>query len=163
MHNTRVLRGLLFCADRAILKFSVGISAASRLVRRVSTGGRPHAITVYRTAPCNVLVARNAQYAEEMANKLYVGNLPYSTTGDELQQTFSQAGQVSEAVVMMDKMTGRSRGFGFVTMASDEDAQKAVEMFNGKDFGGRAIVVNEARPMEQRAPRSDRGGFGGGY
>jgi cold-inducible RNA-binding protein len=99
-----------------------------------------------------------------MANKLYVGNLPYSTTGDELQQTFSQAGQVSEAVVMMDKMTGRSRGFGFVTMVSDEDAQKAVELFNGKDFGGRAIVVNEARPMEQRAPRSsDRGGFGGGY
>src|SRR5512147_3093447 len=98
-----------------------------------------------------------------MANKLYIGNLPYSTTGDELQQTFSQAGTVSEAVVMMDKMTGRSRGFGFVTMASDEDAQKAIEMFNGKDMGGRAIVVNEARPMEQRAPRSDRGGFGGGY
>jgi RNA recognition motif-containing protein len=98
-----------------------------------------------------------------MANKLYVGNLPYSTTGEELQQTFSQAGSVVESVVMMDKMTGRSRGFGFVTMASDEDAQKAIEMFNGKDFGGRAIVVNEARPMEQRAPRSDRGGFGGGY
>jgi RNA recognition motif-containing protein len=98
-----------------------------------------------------------------MANKLYIGNLPYSTTGDELQQMFSQAGSVTEAVVMMDKMTGRSRGFGFVTMASDEDAQKAIEMFNGKDNGGRAIVVNEARPMEQRAPRSDRGGFGGGY
>jgi cold-inducible RNA-binding protein len=98
-----------------------------------------------------------------MANKLYIGNLSYSTTGEELQQQFSQAGAVVEAVVMMDKMTGRSRGFGFVTMASDEDAQKAIEMFNGKDFGGRAIVVNEARPMEQRAPRSDRGGFGGGY
>ncbi len=100
-----------------------------------------------------------------MANKLYIGNLPYSTTGDELQQMFSQAGSVTEAVVMMDKMTGRSRGFGFVTMASDEDAQKAIEMFNGKDNGGRAIVVNEARPMEQRAPRSDRGGsgFGSGY
>ncbi len=99
----------------------------------------------------------------EMANKLYIGNLPYSTTSEELQQAFSQAGAVSEAIVMMDKMTGRSRGFGFVTMGSDEDAQKAIEMFNGKDFGGRAIVVNEARPMEQRAPRSDRGGFGGGY
>lgn len=98
-----------------------------------------------------------------MANKLYIGNLSYSTTGEELQQQFSQAGAVVEAVVMMDKMTGRSRGFGFVTMASDEDATKAIEMFNGKDFGGRAIVVNEARPMEQRAPRSDRGGFGGGY
>ena len=101
--------------------------------------------------------------AEEMANKLYIGNLPYSTTSEELQQTFSEAGQVSEAVVMMDKMTGRSRGFGFVTMADDAGAQKAIEMFNGKDMGGRAIVVNEARPMEQRAPRSDRGGFGGGY
>ena len=99
----------------------------------------------------------------EMANKLYIGNLSYSTTSEELQQQFSQAGAVVEAIVMMDKMTGRSRGFGFVTMGSDEDAQKAIEMFNGKDFGGRAIVVNEARPMEQRAPRSDRGGFGGGY
>jgi len=98
-----------------------------------------------------------------MANKLYIGNLPYQTTSEELQQTFSAAGQVSEAVVMMDKMTGRSRGFGFVTMADDAGAQKAIEMFNGKDMGGRAIVVNEARPMEQRAPRSDRGGFGGGY
>lgn len=104
--------------------------------------------------------------AEEMANKLYIGNLPYQATSEELQQTFSEAGQVSEAVVMMDKMTGRSRGFGFVTMADDAGAQKAIEMFNGKDMGGRAIVVNEARPMEQRAPRSDRGGgggFGGGY
>ena len=99
-----------------------------------------------------------------MANKLYVGNLPYSTTNEELQQTFSQAGSVVEAVVMMDKMTGRSRGFGFVTMATQEEATKAVDMFNGKDFGEpgntRAIVVNEARPREERAPRS--GGFGGG-
>lgn len=105
----------------------------------------------------------SAYDAEEMANKLYIGNLSYSTTSEELQQAFSAAGQVSEAVVMMDKMTGRSRGFGFVTMADDAGAQKAIEMFNGKDMGGRAIVVNEARPMEQRAPRSDRGGFGGGY
>jgi len=132
-------------------------------VRRVSTGGRPHATYVFCTGPFNDIVGRDAQNAEEMANKLYIGNLPYSTTGEELQTMFSQAGAVSEAVVMMDKMTGRSRGFGFVTMASDEDAGKAIEMFNGKDFGGRAIVVNEARPMEQRAPRSDRGGFGGGY
>jgi cold-inducible RNA-binding protein len=99
-----------------------------------------------------------------MANKLYIGNLPYSTTGDELQQQFSQAGSVVEAVVMMDKMTGRSRGFGFVTMTDDAGAQKAIEMFNGKDFGGRAIVVNEARPKEDRAPRGGMGGgFGGGY
>jgi cold-inducible RNA-binding protein len=100
-----------------------------------------------------------------MANKLYIGNLPYTTTGDELQQSFAQAGSVVEAVVMMDKMTGRSRGFGFVTMADQESADKAIEMFNGKDFGGRAIVVNEARPMEQRAPRggSDFGGGRGGF
>lgn len=96
-----------------------------------------------------------------MATKLYVGNLPYSTTNEDLQQAFSQAGQVVEAVVLMDKMTGRSRGFGFVTMSSQEEGEKAIEMFNGKDFGGRAIVVNEARPMEQRAPRS--GGMGGGF
>jgi len=95
-----------------------------------------------------------------MANKLYVGNLPYQTTNDELQQMFSQAGEVTEAVVMMDKMTGRSRGFGFVTMANDEGAQKAIEMFNGKDFGGRNVVVNEARPLQPRAPRGD---MGGGY
>ncbi len=98
-----------------------------------------------------------------MANKLYIGNLPYSTTGEELQQKFAEAGAVVEAVVMMDKMTGRSRGFGFVTMADDVSAQKAIELFNGKEFDGRAIVVNEARPKEERAPRSDRGGFGGGY
>jgi len=104
----------------------------------------------------------HAYDAEEMANKLYVGNLYYNTTSEELQQAFAQAGSVVEATVMMDKMTGRSRGFGFVTMADQDSANKAIEMFNGKDFGGRAIVVNEARPMEQRAPRSDRGGMGGG-
>ena len=98
--------------------------------------------------------------AVEMANKLYIGNLPFSTTNEDLQSAFAQAGQVVEAVVMSDKMTGRSRGFGFVTMASQEDANKAIEMYNGKDFMGRVIVVNEARPMEQRAPRG--GGFGGG-
>ncbi len=95
-----------------------------------------------------------------MANKLYVGNLPFSTTTEDLQQQFSQAGSVVEAIVMADKMTGRSRGFGFVTMADQESANQAIEMFHGKDFGGRVIVVNEARPMEQRPPRS--GGFGGG-
>ena len=104
---------------------------------------------------------RPKPHALEMANKLYVGNLPYSMTNEEMQQTFSQAGAVVEAVVMMDRDTGRSRGFGFVTMASQEDANKAIEMFNGKDMGGRAIVVNEARPREERAPRS--GGMGGGY
>ncbi len=99
-----------------------------------------------------------------MATKLYIGGLPYSTTQEELQSTFAQAGTVTSASIIMDKMTGRSRGFGFVEMASDEDAQKAIEMWNGKDFGGRKLTVNEAKPLEPRAPRSDRngGGFGGG-
>jgi RNA recognition motif-containing protein len=97
-----------------------------------------------------------------MAKKLYVGGLPYSTTDAELKDAFSQAGAVSSAVVIMDKMTGRSKGFGFVEFAADEDAQKAIDMFNGKDFGGRNITVNEARPMEERPRRDFRGGGGGG-
>ena len=97
-----------------------------------------------------------------MATKLYVGGLPYSTTQDELQNAFSQAGAVTSAMIIMDKMTGRSRGFGFVEMSSDAEAQKAIEMWNGKDFGGRKLTVNEAKPQEPRAPRGDRGGYGGG-
>ena len=99
-----------------------------------------------------------------MAKKLYVGNLPYSTTSDDLQNEFSQAGTVSSAQVIMDKMTGRSKGFGFVEFASDEEADKAIEMFNGKEMDGRALTVNEARPLEPRAPRSNGGGggYGGG-
>jgi len=98
-----------------------------------------------------------------MATKLYVGGLPYSTTQDELRDTFSQAGTVTSTSIIMDKMTGRSRGFGFVEMENDADAQKAIEMWNGKDFGGRKLTVNEAKPMEARAPRSnDGGGYGGG-
>lgn len=96
-----------------------------------------------------------------MATKLYVGGLPYNTTQDELQNAFAQAGTVSSTTIIVDKMTGRSRGFGFVEMATDEDAQKAIEMWNGKDFGGRKLTVNEAKPLEPRAPRGDRG-FGGG-
>ena len=96
-----------------------------------------------------------------MSVKLYVGNLPYSTTDEELKQVFSEAGTVEEAAVIMEKMTGRSRGFGFVTMASQEEADKAVETFNGKEVGGRVLVVNEARPMQPRAPRGG-GDFGGG-
>ncbi|MBI4139145.1 RNA-binding protein [Candidatus Uhrbacteria bacterium] len=95
-----------------------------------------------------------------MAKKLYVGGLPYSTAEDSLREYFSQAGNVESAMIIMDKMTGRSKGFGFVEMSTDEDAQKAIEMFNGKDFEGRSLVVNEARPMEARPPRT--GGFGGG-
>ncbi len=96
-----------------------------------------------------------------MAKKLYVGSLPYSTTDDQLKQHFSQAGNVTSAMVIIDKMSGRSKGFGFVEMSTDEEAQKAIEMFNGQDFDGRQIVVNEAKPMQPRAPRQG-GGFGGG-
>ena len=102
-----------------------------------------------------------------MAKKLYVGGLPYSTTNDELKDVFSKAGEVSSATVIIDKMSGRSRGFGFVEMSNDADADKAIEMFNDKELGGRKIMVNEARPMEDRPKREGgfgggRGGFGGG-
>jgi cold-inducible RNA-binding protein len=97
-----------------------------------------------------------------MAMRLYVGNLPYSTTDAELKDMFSQSGTVASATVIMDKMTGRSKGFGFVEMSSDEEAKAAIETFNGKDMGGRPLTVNEARPMEPRAPRSGGGGYGGG-
>lgn len=93
-----------------------------------------------------------------MAKKLYIGNLSYSTTNESLQAAFEQAGPVSSANVIMDKMTGRSRGFGFVEMAEDADAEKAIAMWNGKELDGRALVVNEARPMEERPPRQDNGG-----
>ena len=92
-----------------------------------------------------------------MAKRLYVGSLPYSTTEDELREAFSQAGTVESATVIIDKMTGRSKGFGFVEMSTDDEAQKAIDMWHGKEFGGRNLVVNEARPMEARAPR--QGGF----
>ncbi len=97
-----------------------------------------------------------------MAKKLYVGGLPYSTSDTELKDAFSQAGSVVSAVIIMDKMSGRSKGFGFVEMSSDEEAQKAIDMWNGKDFGGRTLTVNEARPMEDRPRRDFRGGGGGG-
>ena len=96
-----------------------------------------------------------------MATKLYVGGLPYSTQEDALKELFAQAGSVASAVIIMDKMSGRSKGFGFVEMSSDEEAGKAVSMFNGQEFEGRKLTVNEARPMEARPPRSG-GGYGGG-
>ena len=95
-----------------------------------------------------------------MGNKLYVGNLPYSFRDNDLQQAFSEFGNVSSAKVMMERDTGRSKGFGFVEMGSDAEAQAAVEGMNGQSLGGRSLVVNEARPMEPRPPRT--GGFGGG-
>jgi RNA recognition motif-containing protein len=88
-----------------------------------------------------------------MAKKLYVGNLSYSTTSESLKAAFDKAGSVIKADVLTDKMTGRSRGFGFVEM-EDADADKAIAMFDGKDLDGRAIKVNEARPMEERPRRS---------
>jgi len=96
-----------------------------------------------------------------MGNKLYVGNLPYSFRDDDLQQAFAAHGTVSSAKVMMERDTGRSKGFGFVEMGSDAEAQTAINAMNGQQFGGRGLVVNEARPMEPRPPRSG-GGFGGG-
>ena len=91
-----------------------------------------------------------------MATRLYVGNLSFRATAEELQELFSQAGEVSSANVVTDRETNRSRGFGFVEMADDAGAQAAIEQFNGKDFQGRSLTVNEARPRE------DRGGGGGG-
>ena len=96
-----------------------------------------------------------------MGNKLYVGNLPYSVRDSDLEQAFSQFGAVTSAKVMMERDTGRSKGFGFVEMGNDAEAQAAVNGMNGQPLGGRSIVVNEARPMEARPPRS--GGGGGGY
>ena len=94
-----------------------------------------------------------------MGNKLYVGNLPYSYRDSDLEQAFGQYGTVSSAKVMMERDTGRSKGFGFVEMASEQEARAAIEGMNGQQIGGRGLVVNEARPMEAR-PRT--GGFGGG-
>ena len=89
-----------------------------------------------------------------MGNKLYVGNLPYTVRDDDLQQAFSAFGSVSSAKVMMERDTGRSKGFGFVEMGSDAEAQSAIQGMNGQSLGGRSLVVNEARPMEPRPPRS---------
>ncbi|MFW2355107.1 RNA recognition motif domain-containing protein [Hydrogenophaga sp.] len=97
-----------------------------------------------------------------MGNKLYVGNLPYTVRDEDLQQAFSAYGSVNSAKVMMERDTGRSKGFGFVEMGNDAEAQAAVEGMNGQSLGGRSLVVNEARPMEARPPRSGGGGFGGG-
>ena len=104
-----------------------------------------------------------------MATKLYVGGLPYSTQEDALKELFAQAVNVVSAVIIMDKMSGRSKGFGFVEMSTDDEAKKAIETINGTELDGRTLTVNEAKPMEPRAPRTgggfgggNRGGFGGG-
>ena len=97
-----------------------------------------------------------------MGNKLYVGNLPYAVRDNDLQQQFGQFGNVVSAKVMMERDTGRSKGFSFVEMGSEAEAQAAINGLHGQDMGGRALVVNEARPMEPRPPRSGGGGYGGG-
>jgi len=88
-----------------------------------------------------------------MAKKLYVGGIPYTSTDADLRDAFAQAGEVTSATIIMDRMSGRSKGFGFVEMTNDDDAAKAIDLWNGKDFQGRKLTVNEARPMEPRAPR----------
>ena len=95
-----------------------------------------------------------------MGNKLYVGNLPYTVRDEDLQQSFSEFGSVTSAKVMMERDTGRSKGFGFVEMGSDAEAQAAINGMNGQSLGGRSVTVNESRPMEARPPRT--GGYGGG-
>jgi cold-inducible RNA-binding protein len=98
-----------------------------------------------------------------MGTKLYVGNLSFNTTENELQELFSQAGTVQEVSLMQDKFTGKSRGFAFVTMGSDEDAQNAISKLNGQTVEGRPLTVNEARPREPRPPGGGGGrGYGGG-
>jgi RNA recognition motif-containing protein len=95
-----------------------------------------------------------------MATKLYVGGVAYASTEDSLRDAFAQAGSVVSAKIIIDKMTGRSRGFAFVEMTTDEDAQKAIDMWNGKELDGRTLTVNEARPLEDRPPR--QGGYNNG-
>ena len=98
-----------------------------------------------------------------MAMKLYVGNLSFQTSSEELQQLFAQAGTVESATVVEDRDTGRSRGFGFVEMASKEEGEKAIQQFNGTYLNGRNLTVNEARPREDRGNRGGGGGGRGGY
>lgn len=101
-----------------------------------------------------------------MAKNIYVGNLPYSVTSDELREVFEQYGEVRSAVVITDRYTGRSRGFGFVEMTDNAEADKAIEDLNGSNLGGRNIVVNETRPREERSGGrrgGQRGGSGGGW
>jgi|SRR5437867_7176479 len=97
-----------------------------------------------------------------MATRLYVGNLPFNTTENELQELFSQAGVVQEVTLMQDKFTGKSRGFAFVTMSSEQEAQNAISKFNGQTMEGRQLTVNEARPREARPPGGGGRGYGGG-
>ena len=97
-----------------------------------------------------------------MGKNIYVGNLPYDTTGDDLVELFQTYGTVTSGQVIIDKFSGRSRGFGFVEMSQDDEAQAAIEALNGTPYGGRPLTVNEARPREERGGGGGRGGYGGG-
>ncbi len=97
-----------------------------------------------------------------MSMKLYVGNLSFQTSSEDLQQLFGQAGKVESAAVVEDRETGRSRGFGFVEMSTNEEGHAAIQKFNGQDMGGRALNVNEAKPRENRGGGGDRNNGGGG-
>lgn len=97
-----------------------------------------------------------------MGKKLYVGNLPFNTTEQDLSETFAECGTVDSVKIITDRDTGRSKGFGFVEMSTDDEAQKAISKFNGADYNGRAMTVNEAKPMAPREGGGGRGGFGGG-
>lgn len=88
-----------------------------------------------------------------MSKRLYVGGIPYSSTNESLKSAFAQAGSVESANIIIDRATGRSKGFGFVEMTNDSEAQAAIDMWNGKEFEGRTLTVNEARPLEERPPR----------
>ena len=105
-----------------------------------------------------VLMSSLAALWRPMGKKLYVGNLPFNVTDESLHEVFAQAGNVESAKIIMDRDTGRSKGFGFVEMSNDQEAADAIQKFNGADYGGRAMTVAEARPM---APREERDGFGG--
>jgi cold-inducible RNA-binding protein len=115
------------------------------------------------------LIQTRRKGQESMTKKLYVGSLKYGTDEEALKEAFSQAGQVESAVVITDRETGKSKGFGFVEMSTEEEAEKAIEMFNNSELDGRNITVNEARPRTERGPggggggpRRRPGGFGGG-
>jgi cold-inducible RNA-binding protein len=97
-----------------------------------------------------------------MGNKLYVGNLPFNTTETDLQDLFGQAGTVSEVMLIQDKFTGKSRGFAFITMGTDDEAKNAINLLHGKAIEGRSLTVNEARPREERQGGGGGGGYGGG-
>jgi RNA recognition motif-containing protein len=137
-----------------------------RLFSRFFSGGADIAPPVAVTAAIGMSLTRRrvwddaARQRVHMSNKLYVGNLSFDTTENELQDLFAAAGAVQEVILIQDRITGRSKGFGFVTMSNAEDAKKAISQINGKNIGGRALTVNEARPKEDRP--SGGGGGGGG-